>query len=298
MPEPLFIGIDGGGTNCRARICDASGRVIGSGAGGPANLLLGPAVVMRSILAATRAAASAGGLAEAELARARAGFALAGTELVEACQQLLAEPHPFASVTIESDAYGALLGAHGGGDGAVLILGTGSAGLAVVGGKRFRVSGYGYLISDEASGFWIGSQAIRRALWGHDGRAAVTPLSEALLAHFEHSSDAIVAFAKHAAPHDFAKWAPVVLDHAAKGDPLALAIVNEAAADAAKMIEKLLDVAPVLSLVGGLAEPLATWLTPEVRKRISPPEGDALDGAVVMAKRAYQAASPAVAAFA
>lgn len=293
MPEPLFIGIDGGGTNCRARIRDASGNLIGTGAGGPANLLLGPAVVMRSILTATRAAA-AGKLAEADLRRAHAGFALAGTELVAACEQLRAEPHPFASVAIESDAYGALLGAHGGRDGAVLILGTGSAGLALVGGKRFRVSGYGFMISDEASGFWLGSEAIRRALWAYDGRTAMTPLAEAVLSSFDNSSDAIVAFAKQAAPHDFAKWAPVVLDLAAKRDALALAIVTEAAADAARLILRLLEVgAPSISLTGGLAGPLSVWLSPEIRARLSPPKGDALDGAILIAERAYAAAKPA-----
>jgi len=214
MPEPLFIGIDGGGTNCRARLCDASGRRLGEGLGGRANLQLGAGVVMESILAATRAAV-AGKVAEADLGRVHAGFALAGTELVEACRQLLAHPHPFASVVIESDAYGALLGAHGGRDGAVLILGTGSAGLALVAGRRFRVSGYGAHIADEASGYWIGREAIRRALSAHDGRAAMTPLAGAILAHFQNSSDAIVAFAKKAEPADFGDWAPRIFEYAA-----------------------------------------------------------------------------------
>ena len=33
---PLFLGIDGGGTGCRAVVADATGRVLGTGAAGPA----------------------------------------------------------------------------------------------------------------------------------------------------------------------------------------------------------------------------------------------------------------------
>ncbi len=137
MPEPLYIGIDGGGTNCRARIRDAGGGLLGEGVGGPANLGLGPDQVMRSIMDAVRAAAGER-FSEADLRRAHAGFALAGTEFPGASNALLALHHPFASVVVDSDSYGALLGACGLGDGAILILGTGSAGLAVVGGKRIR----------------------------------------------------------------------------------------------------------------------------------------------------------------
>jgi glucosamine kinase len=37
MAEPLFIGVDGGATKCVARLRDAGGRLLGEGAGGPAN---------------------------------------------------------------------------------------------------------------------------------------------------------------------------------------------------------------------------------------------------------------------
>ena len=38
---PLFAGVDGGGTGCRARIQDAEGRLLGTGIAGPAALRLG-----------------------------------------------------------------------------------------------------------------------------------------------------------------------------------------------------------------------------------------------------------------
>ena len=290
MPEPLTIGIDGGGTNCRARLCDAAGARLGEGVGGPANARLDSKLVMRSILDASAAAAAAAGLPAADLSRAHAGFGLAGAGLKSAAAKLLAEPHPFLSVTIETDAYATWLGAHQGADGAILILGTGSCGLAVVGGRQVYVSGWGAEISDEASGNWIGREAIRRALWAYDGRAAMTPLAAAILKRFNDSAEAVVAFATTARPADYGRLVPLVFDYAAKHDPLGLALVSEAAADAVRIIERLIAAgAPSVSLIGGLAEPLSKWLPPSIHRHLSEPKGDALDGANLMARRALEA---------
>ena len=266
MRETLLIGIDGGGTDCRARICDSGGRILGEGTGGPANVRLDPALVMDSILTASRGAAQAAGLSGQDLQRAHAGLGLAGAALTSACARLLAEPHPFASVAIETDAYAAWLGAHGGSDGAILILGTGSCGLAVVGGRQFYVSGWGAEISDEASGKWIGREAIRRALWAYDGRAAMTPLAASGAGAFRRQAEEIVAFATEARPADYRRLGPLVLEHAAARDPLALALLGEAAADAVRMIARLLDVRRALRLAdrraGGAALRMAAAADP------------------------------------
>jgi glucosamine kinase len=286
MAEPLLIGVDGGGTQCRARLCDLAGHVLGEGVGGPANVRLEPARVMQSILTAGRAAAAAAGLAESDLARAHAGLGLAGAALTSARERLLKEPNPFAAIAIETDAYAAWLGAFGGGDGAILILGTGSCGLAIVGGRQVDVGGYGAEVSDEASGNWIGREAIRRSLWAHDGRAATTPLAAAVLKRFHDSTEAVVAFATAARPADYAALAPLVFTHAGERDPLALTILSEAAADAARIVLRLVAAgAPSVCLIGGLAKPLAAWLPPEAKAHLSTPQGDALDGALLMARR-------------
>jgi glucosamine kinase len=88
-----------------------------------------------------------------------------------------------------------------------------------------------------------------------------------------------------------------VLEHAARRDPLALDLVSQAAADAGRMITRLLDFgAPSVCLIGGLAEPLAGWLPPPLEERLAKPLGDATDGAVLMARRAREAAPPLTAA--
>jgi glucosamine kinase len=295
MPEPLYIGIDGGGTSCRARIRDTAGALLGEGSGGPANVRLDSKLVMQSILAASREAAENAGLGEAGLRRAHAGFGLAGAALKSAAARLLAEPHPFPSIAIETDAYAAWLGAHQGADGAILILGTGSCGLAVVGGRQFYVSGYGAEVSDEASGQRLGRAAMRRALWAHDGRAAMTPLAAAILARFNDSTEEIIAFATTARPADYGRFVPLVLEYAGRHDQLGLALLSEAAADAVRIIARLIEVgAPSVCVLGGLAEPLSKWLPPSIRERLSEPKGDPLDGAILMARRSVGAEPAAV----
>jgi glucosamine kinase len=294
MRDPFFIGVDGGGTNCRARIADAVGNTLGEGTGGPANVRLDSALVMQSILTASRAAAKAASLTEDDLRRAHAGFGLAGAALTSANKRLLAEPYPFASIVIETDAYAAWLGAHQGGDGAILILGTGSCGLAVVGGQQFYVGGYGAEVSDEGSAQLICREAIRRTLWAHDGRAEKTPLSDALFAKLGGSAEAIVTFATTAKPADYARLFPLILEHAENLDPLGLVLMTEAAAGVVKIITRLLKVgAPSVCLIGGIAEPLSKWLPAPIRARISTPRGDALDGALLMARRSVEKAPAA-----
>jgi glucosamine kinase len=287
MADTLFIGIDGGGTHCRARIRDGAGRLRGEGTGGPANLRLGPEVAMASIVAAAKAAAVAGGLLDSDLARASVGLGMAGAIDEARNGQLLAQPHPFPQVAIDTDAYIAWLGAFAGRDGAILIIGTGSAGLAVVKGERFNVGGWGNVISDDASGNEIGKHAIRRALWAHDGMAPMTELARTLLDRFDHAPPKIVTWADQARPTDFAQLAPLVLDFAAKGDALGVAVIEAAAEGAARIADRLLGVgAPGLCLLGGLAEPLRPWLPKRIQEKLVSPQGDAMEGALRLAHEA------------
>ena len=169
--------------------------MLGEGWGGPANIHLDLALAVQSIRAASEAAVRAAGLDEQSLRRAHAGLGLAGAGIKSACDGLRSKLSPFASVVIETDAYIAWLGAHQAGDGGIVILGTGSCGLAVVNGERITVGGYGANVSDEAGGQRIGREALRRALWAFDGRADKTELSAAILDRFEWDPARIVCFA-------------------------------------------------------------------------------------------------------
>ena len=289
----LFIGVDGGGSRCRARIADHNGAALGETVGGPANVRLGTPA-WTTILSVCRDAARAAELGEADLSRMHAGMGLAGVIADSYRKEIEALPHPFASLTVDSDAYAAFLGAHEGRDGAVLILGTGSCGLAVVGGRRHTIGGWGADISDEASGMAIGREAIRRALWAHDGRISKSALTRTIMDLFDGKPERAVEWARTATPADYAAHAPLVFDQAEAGDGTAVRILKAAAHDAEPMIAGLRATgAERISLVGGVAERMTRWLAPTVRDGLVAPSKDALDGAILLARRVAMAgASP------
>ena len=77
MAEALYLGVDGGGTGCRARLEDAEGFVLGSGLAGPATTRLGIDAAMAAVLTACEAAVAEAGV-EADRGRIHAGIGLAG----------------------------------------------------------------------------------------------------------------------------------------------------------------------------------------------------------------------------
>jgi len=282
----LYLGVDGGGSRCRARIEDEYGTVLGEGGSGPATTRLGIDEAWQSIMRACTAAAEQAGLAREDFALIHAGIGLAGLAREGAEAALKQIAHPFTSLRFVSDGLAACLGAHRGEDGAIVVAGTGSIGVGLLGGHELRFGGYGFPISDEGSGADIGLQAIRLALCAADQRAEASPLLEEVLGAFDHDPSRVVAWSERATATDYAAFAPMVLRQAAQGDPIGRRIV-ERAADA---IGDLLDVflrlgIDRLSLVGGLSEAIAAWLTPDLRSRLTPPQGDAVAGALLVARR-------------
>ncbi len=196
----------------------------------------------------------------------------------------IARPIPFGSVAVESDAHIAWLGAFGGGEGGILIVGTGSVGYGLVGGRSVTVGGRGFEISDDGSGAAIGREVLKRTIWAYDGRASSTGLAQAVLDRFGGDPEAMVDWSNAATPADYASFAPLVLDHARKGDPLGQDLMAEAASAVSRIGHRLLQLGAVrLCTFGGLAEPLNPWLDPNIRAVLVAPQADALDGAILLA---------------
>ena len=108
-----------------------------------------------------------------------------------------------------------------------------------------------------------------------------------LLTRFNRDPSRIVSFAASASSADFARFAPLIFKYASAQDPLAINLV-EAAEAAVSIIDRLLAVgAPAVSLIGGLAEPLLSWLPARLSGVITPPQADPADGALLMARRAF-----------
>ena len=209
----LFLGIDAGGTRCRARLVDADGRLLGSGQAGPANLNIGIAVAHRAIMTASAEAFAAAGLGRSAMRRTHAGMGVAGADDPVRAASFAARRFGFASVTVRSDAETACIGAHDGGDGGVLVLGTGSNGTVRKNGRLRRVSGGGFLLSDLGSGAVIGHAAARQALAAHQGVIAASPLTRRIMRRFDNDPLKMLAWAMAATP---AQWGRV---HATGSSP-------------------------------------------------------------------------------
>lgn len=283
---PFFLGVDGGGTGCRARIVDTAGNVLGQGLSGPATTRLGIDNAWISMARAFGEAAEEAGFGAAELARTFAGIGLAGIGRKGALEALRQIEHPFAAVDFVSDGMGACLGAHSGKDGAIVIAGTGSIGLGFVEGRDLRVGGYGFPISDEGSGADLGLKVVQLALRAHDGRHDRSALLTEIMQRFHNDPMEAVAWMDRATATDYAALAPTVMRHADQGDAVGRRIVQSAAEQIDTIVRTLFSKgAPRVTLLGGLASPLEPWLAPDVRRRLKPADGDAVSGAIILARR-------------
>lgn len=279
-----FVGIDGGGTSCRARIKDAQGNFVGEAKSGSANIMLGAEVAMASILESIASAAQQGGLTQQDLASMHVGLALAGAEHKTSWQAFMALEHPFASMTLNTDAYGACIGAHNGEDGAIMIAGTGSCGIFLKGLEQHVVGGREFPISDQGGGAVMGLRLIQQVLLAEDGIREKTPLAAHVMNHFENDIDNVVAWSKQALPRDYGQFSPAIFQHAEQGDVLAIEMLKQTAADIEMFLVALNKRgATRICLMGSIAERILNWLSPPIQQWVVEPQFDAIEGAIMFA---------------
>lgn len=270
----VYLGIDGGGTGCRAALCDAEGRPLGQGQGGAANINTDLEGAVASILAATTAAIGDSGIDPRGLV---AVLGLAGGAMQGAVRRLEGLL-PFARLRIVNDGITAARGALGDRDGVLAAMGTGSVFVRQRAGEVLQVGGRGFLMGDQGSGAVLGRSLLAQALRAGDGLAQMTPLLQAMLDRHG-GIEGIIAFGNRARPADFATLAPLML----QGDPAAEAILEDAARDICRIVAVLQEGDPLpVVFTGGLGPHYAARLA-EVLP-VQPPRGTALDGALAMAR--------------
>ncbi len=288
----FVLGIDGGGTGCRAVLATESGAIVGRGRSGAANIRTDLTGARENILDAARQAFAEAGQDPRLIGETSAVLGLAGTNVGTYAQQLEAIL-PFAGNRVVSDALIALEGAVGASrDGAIAILGTGTAYLARRGGKTRAIGGWGFQVGDQGGGSRIGRDLLEETLLAHDGIRPASPLTDAMLAVFRNDPQEVVEFTVTAKPGDFGGFAPKVFEFAEKGDPVAQAIVARAVAAVEASLAALhLDEGAPLCLLGGLAPIYERRLSARFAEAIRPPRQDALGGAVSMALRLFAPAA-------
>ncbi len=289
MIEDIFIGVDGGATKSKVRIEAASGALLGQGVSGPANIRLSVDKSWESIYHALEEALKPSQIRlENKNYHFHIGMGLAGCEITEAVDEFLSRPHPFKTIQLTSDAHAACLGAHKGKDGAIIIVGTGVVGYQVQGDKNTRVGGWGFPHDDEGSGAWLGLEAARQTFQWLDHRIEKSPLIEDVFAFFNNDSEHFTLWANQANSSEFARLAPLVINHSQQEEIAAVRLMKKAAhaidrvgAALFKMQtsrEKLLP----CSMFGGIAPFIEPWLSEELRACLVSRQGDANVGAILM----------------
>ncbi len=301
----FWLGVDGGGTNCRAAIIDNDGIVIGEGRAEAASFIrVGVEAAINHVDQAVKEACARAGIGPAEITAACVG--LAGVSHPDHHRQMLAalkEALPIAEITLETDARVALAGATSNNAGVVIIAGTGSIACGVNSRGRFaRAGGWGPTMGDEGSGSYIGRRALEAVVMAYDYRGEPTSMMDPVLRHFGVSSPPelppVIYDEPDKAWREIAQLSKIAVEAAQDGDKVAQEILKDAAEELAKaaiaVIEQLRmeHDAFQIAYVGGVFEagelilgPLREAIREVVPKaEIAPPIDPPVIGAVKMAK--------------
>lgn len=287
--DHFFLGIDGGGTKCRARLVDVAGEVLGEAVTGLANINYeGGNIAYRETMAAAWQAMEQAGLAEADASRVYCAMGLAGARMPRDRDLFAKRGFPFAHTTIRNDVDIACYGAHEGADGGVIILGTGSAALAQLSDRDVEVAGWGFFVNDLGSGAIMGRRLVRRALEGHEGLMPSTPLTQAVMEKFESDPEKVMIWGFKALPRDYGSFAPMVLEFLASGDEVARELYDIQMAEIDRLVSWLREAgAPKIAFVGGLGMALLPDLKARYGEFVIDAKSDPVVGAIILAKREF-----------
>ena len=232
----FFLGIDGGGTKTECVIGDEE-RVLGKSVGSTIKIKkVGVDAAGKALEAAIAEACKSAKVNQQEIARTCIG--IAGSSIPEVTdwtysvlKQLVA-----GDVQVVNDALIAHRAAFGEGPGVLVIAGTGSNVLGMNDrGESGRAGGWGPMISDEGSGFWIGRRAVAHAMRAYDGQQT-TMLLDAVMKSWDLTTiEDLVSMANSNPPPDFSSLLPAVLQCANGGDNSAGEILISAANELAQL---------------------------------------------------------------
>jgi len=258
-----LVGIDGGGSAVRAVVTTPDLTLLGQAEGGAVN----PGTVGRSAAAETiqntvRAALHAAGTPLERVAAVGIGVAgAAASHSTDWLREVVGGVTPGARVVPSADYEIALVGALGERRGVLVLAGTGSLAYGVnARGRSALAGGWGYLLGDEGSGYWLGLEGLRAVVRAADGRGPETALSAALLKALvlPDARDLIAWLYRAGAPRTpaIARLAEFVLAAAADADPVARGLVARGAqelAHAARAVMRALSMRrPAIAFAGGL----------------------------------------------
>ncbi len=298
-----FLGIDGGGTKTISYLVNEKGEILGRGeAGASAYHVTGIEKAAQEIKKAIDGAIQSS--PEKINTLETACFGLAGIDSkqdYDTIYQVLTKQQIAHRIVLENDAVIALVGGNAKAYGVVLIAGTGAISLGInKKGQRKRAGGWGHIIGDEGSGYYIAISGLTAALKAYDGRGENTvllPMFKKKL-NLDKMEDIMVKVYFSLSREEIASMAYIVFQAAREGDRIAKKIIIKAGNELAQNITAVingLDLADEeieVPLVGGVFKNESSLLIDVIKKnvlkvapraKIIKPKFNPVIGAVIMA---------------
>ncbi|MEP5728460.1 MAG: BadF/BadG/BcrA/BcrD ATPase family protein [Sulfitobacter sp.] len=285
LDDKVLVAADGGGTGCRAAAGTFGNGIMARSAGGPGNVHSDFDEAILNLVTAIDAALQDAGLGDTPRDQITAHLGVAGAHSdveMAAVERAL----PYGKCRVTGDRATSLRGALGDSDGYVVALGTGTIVARQNALEMTTIGGWGFDLSDHASGSWLGHRLLREVLLAEEGLIAHTPLTRKAIQD-KGGLLAVVYFSMDAAPGDYAPLARDVVAAAAQDDPIALQLMR----DGAEFLELGLrtlghKAGDKLVLTGGLGPHYAPYLAQHLTDCLIPPKGTALEGAFALAQQA------------
>jgi len=233
----IFLGIDGGGTKTSCVIGDEN-SLLGAGTSGGSNVVrVGERQARESLGAAIRQACAAANVDPTQIQRTCAGIAGGARPEIDGVVRRLLSEFVSGQIEVVGDMVIAMEAAFGSGPGVIVIAGTGSIAYGRnSNGEAARAGGWGFAISDEGSGHWIGRSAIAAAMraYDEDGIEDTGALLENIMKAWSvDSREQLVLTANKSA--DFAALVPAVVFAADAGNTTARDVLTQAGTELATL---------------------------------------------------------------
>jgi N-acetylglucosamine kinase-like BadF-type ATPase len=221
------IGVDGGGTKTVAVAYDLQGNVLGEGKSGFSNVMVDFKEATKHIISAIQEAQQH--LAPEECEYIYLGIAGSeGIENKEELIQILIDTFQ-TKISVVNDSIIAHAATLRGNDGVLVIAGTGAIAVGIDDQKCVFAGGWGHLLGDEGSGYWIAMEAFRQMIRETDNSLPLSRLSKEILQEIGYSDPQDIKLYAYSRPKaDIAQLSKVVSRLADENESEAIAILNEA----------------------------------------------------------------------
>ena len=271
------LGIDSGGTKTVCLLADERGLILSEGRGPGANLHAAGELAVESVLAGVMAAA----IGDREIVPAAICLGIAGVDRedeMRTVRAIMGRIGPRSRVLVVNDALIALMAGAKDAPGIVIIAGTGSIVYGHnAGGEAARAGGWGHMIGDEGSGYWIGREALAAVMRASDGRGPATRLTSEILRHLKLNDESRlprIVYDREAPRMRVAALGPIVQRVVEQGDAVTTRILERAAEElvlAVRSVATQLEMRGVeftIYLAGGVFR-VVPWLAKEVPRRLA-----------------------------